>query len=153
MKAISDALQKFLVDFLDRWKEAIDAKKAADAQLKTLKSHAKSKPADIESAKKESAVWALELNNPPLSFMGILVKALGGFETAKLHRAKGLMTIPLQLFLAMKEAGVALGLHERSGLEYETAKDVMHFEVLTKRSSKNKRKLEGARKAFSEGAL
>jgi len=79
-----------------------------------------------------------ELLAPPMLLISKWVAVLGSPEAVavrklKTYREIGLMTLPLQLVQAIQEAGrglAVLGIQERAGLQYETRKDIMHFEVL-----------------------
>jgi hypothetical protein len=153
VKAISDAIQGFLRDWFDVW-DAWEAERLRDtARLEELQKLEQKQRAvrDQSIGMEKSYVRFLEESKKlrsstletwrqgnlierhgdffkdheePLIYIEILVRALGGMAAARLYRAKGLVTLPLQLFVAMKKAGARVG-----ALDYETKKDIMHFEV------------------------
>lgn len=154
--AISDAIQKFLERWMDAWEEWEMTREGDEAKLKALKKtedqlRAKRDKSigmeksyiDFQAASKnfrdaQLETWAQKKKidkeddefaqyEQPFMYVEILVNALGGISEAKVYREKGLVTLPLQLFIAMKKAGA------KSGIEYEKKKDIMHFEVPPKK--------------------
>jgi hypothetical protein len=152
VEAISHAIQKFLATWLDEWEEWETKRQRDELKLKELekaedqqrakrdksigmeKSYVAFQAASKQYRDAQLETWEQKKqidkdgaeftqNEQPFVYVEILVNALGGISQARLYRDKGLVTLPLQLFIAMKKAGA------RSGIEYEKKKDIMHFEV------------------------
>jgi hypothetical protein len=132
MTAISNAIQGFLKKHLTTWEALTQQKADLDKKLRHWNESPKSRPSDDEIATVTAQRDGVnrDLQAPTYFYVEKLVKGLGGIKKARVAKEKGLITISVLVFMAFKRAGAILNLSERSGDEYKTAKDTMHFEVL-----------------------
>jgi len=97
---------------LDRTKSDLDREKAELANVERVFSSLSGFEA---FANVEELVMAWSANP--------FVSMTDGIKQARHYRDKGMLTLPMKLFVAFKKAGA------RSGVEYGESKDSMHFEV------------------------
>jgi hypothetical protein len=114
MQNISEAVKSFLNNWIPSWEEARTSSVVLDERTKeahTLLEELLFAFGAISRTK----TGQIEIKEPMK-----IVK-----EIARV----GLITIPLDLFTAVKKAGAHLGIAVRLGIEYHTTKDSMHIEV------------------------
>jgi hypothetical protein len=162
MKAMSDAVRDFLRQWLDTWETDRNRVAAGEHNLRDWQRHPKHRPAEeeVQRTRQDVNSAGADLLAQPMLLISRWVAVLGNPEHVavrklKTYRELGLMTLPLQLVQAVQEAGrglAVLGIQERSGLQYQTRKDIMHFEVLRKGGGAKgpRRRLEGKPVRFSK---
>ena len=113
MHDISESIKGFLDEYLPDWEEGRTSGKEGELEARPL----------LEELLK--AFGALKKNK-----QGKLVQNKRGMKLIREMKELGLITIQIELFKALKLAGNQCGVPVRLGIEYNTAKDVMHIEVM-----------------------
>jgi len=122
MKNMSETLQAFLGTWLAKWEQLSDKKKLYEKIVTDLERKKKADPIDVDRGRQEKYELSQELGGEEYKLVGKLVN-VGGRETARRIRDKGIITLDLRLVKAMTKARV------KWGAEWNEQKDTMHFEI------------------------